>query len=457
MTPLYDLVINDGTIATTSGKYKTDIGIKNGVIITLEQNLSSADTVARYNADQLLVLPGCIDSHMHLWEPGLVADPDFRAGTLAAIAGGITTIIDHPLTIPEVTNIEIFQEKVKIGEQSSYSDFALHAGVAHDNFNELKKLWEAGCTAFKIFMCESGSKIAGLSSGELLAVFRIIGEFGGRVILHAEDQSMVEYNKIQLDNSQRIDYLAFSDWRPEIVEIEAIHRALLLIKGTGVKAVFAHTTVPDGVQMVQNAKMEGLDVIVETCPHNLYLTTEHLREKGPWVTYSPPVRKPETVERLWNQLAEGLITTMGSDHGPVDRNKKISGEQNIWKSQFGIPGTETMVPLMLNAVLENKISLERMVSILSLNPAQIYGLYPQKGVIQIGSDADFTIVDLNKTRTLEAEKMYTSCGWIPYEGWKIKGQVVSTIVRGNVVMDQGKVLGHPGFGKFISRKNLDSN
>jgi allantoinase len=451
MTPLYDLVIHGGTIATTAGKFKSDIGIKNGIITTIAQDLLSADTVARYNADHLLVLPGCIDSHMHLWEPGLVAAPDFRAGTLAAIAGGITTIIDHPLTIPEVTNLEVFQEKVKIGEQSSYTDFALHGGVAHENFNDLKTLWDAGCTAFKIFMCESGSKVAGLPSGELLAAFRTIGEFGGRVILHAEDQSMLEYNKIQLDKSNRTDYLAFSDWRPEIVEIEAIHRALLLLKGTGVKAVFAHTTVPDGVQMVEDARREGLDVIVETCPHNLYLTTEHLREKGPWATYSPPVRKPETVERLWKQLAEGLITTMGSDHGPVDRNLKISAEQNIWKGQWGIPGTETMVPLMLNAVMENKISLERMISILCQNPAQVYGLYPQKGVIQVGSDGDFTIVDLNKTNVLEAKNMYTSCGWIPYEGWEVKGQVVTTVVRGKVVMDHGKILGQPGFGKFISR------
>jgi allantoinase len=453
MTPQYDLVIHGGMIATSHGRYKSDLGIKEGKIITISLDLSSADTAARYDAGGLLLLPGCIDSHMHLWEPGLVAAPDFSAGTLAAIAGGVTTIIDHPLTIPEVTNVEVFQEKIKIGERSSYTDFALHGGVAHDNSADLIKLWEAGCTAFKIFMCESGSKVAGLPSGELLAAFRTIGAFGGRVIIHAEDQSILEYNKIKLDESGRVDPLAFTDWRPEIVEIEAIHRALFLMKGTGVKAVFAHTTVPDGVNLVKAAKADGLDVIVETCPHNLYLTTEHLREKGPWVTYSPPVRKPESVERLWNQLAEGLITTMGSDHGPVDRTLKVSGEHNIWNSQFGIPGTETMVPLMLNAVLEEKISLERMVSILSENPARIYGLYPRKGAIQIGSDADITIVDPARETILEARKMQTSCGWIPYEGWKLKGRVISTIVRGNMVMDRGQILGKPGYGKFLARTN----
>ena len=451
MTQRYDLVIQGGTIASSTGKYRSDLGIKNGQIATIALDLSAADTAARYDATGMLLLPGCIDSHMHLWEPGLVAFPDFKAGTLAAIAGGITTIIDHPLTIPEVTNVEVFQDKIKIGERSSYTDFALHGGVALDNSSDLIKLWEAGCTAFKIFMCKSGSKVAGLPTGDLLAAFRTIGEFGGRVIIHAEDQSMMDYNKKKLDEAGRIDPLAFVDWRPEIVEIEAIHRALFLMRGTGVKAVFAHTTVPDGVEMIRDAKQDGLDVIVETCPHNLYLTTEHLRERGPWVTYSPPVRKPESVDRLWNQLAEGLITTMGSDHGPVERALKVSGEQNIWKSRFGIPGTETMVPLMLNAVLENKISLERMVSVLSENPAQIYGLYPRKGTIQIGSDADVTIVDPNRTTVLEAEHMQTSCGWIPYEGWKLKGQVISTVIRGNVVMDRGEILGQPGFGKFVAR------
>lgn len=451
MTFQCDKIIEGGTIAGTNGCYRSDIGITDGRIAAIALDLSSEKAKSRIDAKGLTLLPGCIDSHMHLWEPGLVADPDFRSGTLSAVAGGITTIIDHPLTIPEVTNVEVFEEKKKLGEATSYTDFALHGGVALDNADELNKLWEAGCTGFKIFMCESGSKVAGLPSGELLAAFRKIGSFGGRVIIHAENESMMAYNKKQLDAAGRIDPLAFVEWRPEIVEIEAIHRALFLMRGTGVKVVFAHTTVPDGVEMAQAARRDGLDVLVETCPHNLYLTTEHLKALGPWVTYSPPVREPASVERLWQQLAEGKICTMGSDHGAVDSKLKVPGEKNIWNSQFGIPGNETMVPLMLNAVLDGRISMEQLVAILAENPARVYGLYPRKGTIQIGSDADFTIVDTSGTTVLEAAKMQTACGWIPYEGWKVKGKLCKTIIRGEVVVDEGKVVGKPGFGKFLAR------
>jgi dihydroorotase-like cyclic amidohydrolase len=172
------------------------------------------------------------------------------------------------------------------------------------------------------------------------------------------------------------------------------------------------------------------------------------------VTFAPPVRDQERANRLWKQLSQGLIVTMGSDHGPVDAALKRSGESNIWNCQFGIPGAETMVPLMLNAVALGRITLERMTSLLSEMPARMYGLFPQKGIIQIGSDADFTIVDLEQSYTLSAQDLQTSCKWIPYEGWKLTGKVTHTILRGKLMVEEGKVLGKPGDGRFLKR-NLE--
>ncbi len=403
MNKEYDLIIKNGTLVTPRGQYKADIFAKDGRIAVIARELSPTKADQQIDAEGLHVLPGCIDSHMHLWEPGLVAREDFRDGTRTEAAGGITTIIDHPLTIPEVLDTKVFYEKRALGERTSYIDFALHGGVGLDNLHELKALWQAGCTAFKIFMCESGSQVAGLDSGRLLAAFKEIGSFAGTAILHAEDESMIRANKRMLDEQGRKDYLAFTAWRPAEAEIEAIHRALFLLQDTGARAIFLHTTVPEGVEMVTQARADGLDAWVETCPHNLYLSEEHLAALGPWATYSPPVRSPERVQKLWQQLEKGLIITMGSDHGPVDRKLKESGVDNIWKEQFGIPGAETMLPLMLNAVNEKRITLERLVAILAENPARMYGLYPHKGVIQVGADADFTIVDLarplaNKSR-----------------------------------------------------------
>ncbi|MDY6845673.1 MAG: amidohydrolase family protein, partial [Chloroflexota bacterium] len=191
----------------------------------------------------------------------------------------------------------------------------------------------------------------------------------------------------------------------------------------------------------------------ETCPHNLYLTHDHLEKYGSWVTFSPPVRNADTASSLWNQLKKDYIFTVGSDHGPVEKKLKEMGTSNIWKGQYGIPGAETLVPLMLNAVSEGRLSLEQITGLLSENPARLYGLYPQKGIIQIGSDADFTVVDMNSTYSLNAENMQTSCGWIPYEGWEITGKVVYTILRGSPIMKFGEITGEPGYGKFIRRRN----
>jgi dihydroorotase-like cyclic amidohydrolase len=285
-----------------------------------------------------------------------------------------------------------------------------------------------------------------------LAALKVIGSFGGTVLLHAENEDMLRWNRVQLDAAGRVDPLAFVEWRPPEVETEAIHRALFLLQGTGAKAVFVHTTVPEGVELVQKARLDGLDVWVETCPHNLYLTHAHLSECGPWVTFSPPVRDAERVDRLWIQLANGLISLMGSDHGPVDARLKEAGASNIFKGQPGIPGAETLVPLMLNAVVKGKISMERLSDILAETPARMYGLFPHKGVIQVGSDADFTVADLSQDYRLEADKMHTSCNWIPYEGWEITGKVTHTILRGKIVMENGNILGNPGDGHFIRRQ-----
>ena len=450
---IYDIILKGGTIVSPQNHFPADIAVRNGKIVAIAENLNLADANAVLFLKDQHILPGCIDSHMHLWEPGLIAEYDFKDGTRASAAGGVTTIIDHPLTIPEVLNRKIFEEKVLLGERTSYTDFALHGGVGLDNLADLPGLWQAGCTAFKIFMCDSGSKVAGLSDGQILAAFRMIGSFGGTVLLHCENEMMLRYNREVLQKAGRKDNAAFVEWRTPEVEAEAIHRALFLLRNTGARAVILHTTIPEGVGMVTEAKQQGRDIWVETTPHNLYLTHKDLREKGPWVTFAPPVRDESSADQLWELLRDGFIDTVGSDHSAVDPKTKETGENDTWKGQFGVPEGETLVPLMINAVAEGRITLERLVTVLAETPAHLYGLYPQKGTIQVGSDADFTIVDLNQSHTLRAKDMYTACRWIPYEGRQIKGQVTHTILRGKIIAKNGKILGSPGDGKFIPRNS----
>ncbi len=448
---MYDLTLVGGTLVSPRGRFRADLGIKNGRIVSVADDLSRETSTRRIHLQDQFVLPGCIDSHMHLWEAGFVADPDFRSGTLTALAGGVTTIIDHPLTPPEVLDAAVFQDKVAIGERTSYIDFALHGGVGHGTLPQLKDLWQAGCTAFKIFMSESGCRVSALSNGELRAAFCEIGRLGGTALIHAENEAMLEFNKARLQAAGRKDPLAFLEWRPPEVEYEAIGRALRLLENSGARALFLHTTLPEGVDLIQQARRQGQNVYVETCPHNLFLTTEDLTHLGPWVTFAPPVRDPERAANLLEKLAAGEIHTMGSDHGAVEKSLKEIGLQDIWRSLFSVPDAETYVCLMLDAIHQGRLTLERLAAVQSENPARLFGLFPRKGIIQSGSDADFTIVDLQSTYCLHAGEMHTACGWIPYEGRQVTGRVTYTIVRGEILMENGSITGRPGFGKFIPR------
>ncbi len=446
-----DLIIREGTLVSPRGRFTADIAVRDGRIAAIGRGLepSAADHVL--DAAGLFVLPGCIDSHMHLWEPGLAAEYDFRDGTRASAAGGVTTVIDHPLTIPEVLERSVFEDKVRLGEQTSYTDFALHAGVGLHNLDQLPGLWRAGCTAFKIFMCDSGSRVACLDDGRILAALRSIAAFGGIALLHCENEAMLNYNRDALQAAGRKDGMAFVEWRPPEVESEAIHRALFLLAQSRARGVILHTTLAEGVDMVTCARQAGTDAWVETTPHNLYLSHSDLRRQGAWVTFAPPVRQEAGLEELWELLRRGAIHTVGSDHSAAYAASKQAGEEDIWQSQFGVPEGETLVPLMLNAVNAGRISLERLVDVLAETPARLYGLYPRKGILGVGSDADFILVDLQRRRTLRAREMYTACGWIPYEGWQIQGCVTHTILRGKIIAEEGKVCTSPGQGKFVAR------
>lgn len=448
---MLDLLLIGGTIVSPRGSFRGDIGVMSGKIKAISTDLSKEPATSTLSLIGQHILPGCIDSHMHLWEAGFVANNDFSSGTLTALAGGTTTIIDQPLTPPEVLNAEIFRAKRKLGENTSYLDFALHAGVGHGNLEFLSAMWDEGCTAFKVFMSDSGCKVAALSDGELKATFREVGRLGGIVLIHAENEAMLNYNLAALKAQGRKDPEAFLKWRPPEVELEAINQALHLLKGTGARAIFLHTTLPEGVDLIQDARRTGQDVYVETCPHNLYLTTEDFQRQGPWVTFAPPVRSPATAASLIEKLAAGKIHTMGSDHGAVEKSLKEIGLQDIWQALFSVPDAETFVCLMLNGVSKGQLTLERLAAVQSENPAKLYGLFPQKGIIQVGSDADFTVVNLQEKWIIHAEEMHTACGWVPYEGMQITGKVTHTIVRGRVLMQNGTILGIPGFGKFIPR------
>ena len=404
------------------------------------------------DARDLVVLPGVIDPHSHLWEAGFVSGPDFADSTASAAAGGITTVIDMPLTVPEVLDAKILREKARLGERTSHVDFALHGGVSPHNLAELEPMWREGATAFKIFTCDTGCPMAGLiDDADLLQAMQTIAGFGGLATFHAENNELLAANLARLRQAGRTDNLAFAEWRDETAELEAINRILFYAGRTGVRVNIVHVTSPQGVALVAEARAKGVDATAETCPHYVYFTDQDIAERGTWVTCSPPVRGPDAREGMRALVSDGAVLTVGSDHGPVDPALKRRGSNNVLDGQPGFPGNETMVPLLLNLAAEGICSLERLAALTAEAPARLYGLYPRKGVIAEGSDADFTIVDPGAEWTISAERLVGKAGWTPYEGLSVRGRVEATVVRGRVVARHGQVAAEPGGAAFIRR------
>ncbi len=446
------VLIRGGLIVSPRQSIRADILVKDGVIAAIGRDLPVSPAARIIDVGGLTVLPGVIDPHSHLWESGFMSDPDFADSTASAVAGGITTIIDMPLTVPEVLDAETFIEKARLGERTSHTDFALHAGVSPDNLPGLAAMWNEGCTAFKIFTCETGCPMAGLTNDyDLSEAIRVIGSFNGLAAFHAENDDLLNGNLARIRRDNRTDNMAFVEWRNETVELEAINRILFFASCFGTRVNIVHVTSPAGVALVERARADGVNATAETCPHYLYLTSEDIAAQGAWVSCAPPMRGQDARDGMRTLMADGSILTVGSDHGPVDPALKRRGSNNILDGQPGLPGNETMVPLLLNLAASGLVSLNRLAEVAAEAPAILYGLFPRKGVIAVGSDADFTIVDPEYNWTIKAENLVGKSGWTPYEDLRVSGKVELSIIRGRVAAEDGRPVQEPGLAAFVRR------
>jgi dihydroorotase-like cyclic amidohydrolase len=357
-----------------------------------------------------------------------------------------------PLTVPEVLDAGTLVQKARLGERTSHVDFALHGGVSPDKLASLEGMWLEGCTAFKIFTCETHCPMAGvIDDADLVEALTIIARLRGLATFHAENNELLVANLARLRAEGRADNGAFLAWRTETLELEAINRILFYAERTGARVNIVHVTSPDGVALIRRARERGVDATAETCPHYLYLTEDDILDRGAWVTCAPPMRSRAARDGMIALVDFGDILTVGSDHGPVDPELKRRGSNNILDGQPGMPGNETMVPLMLDLAARGVTSLERVAEVCSEAPARLYGLYPRKGAIEIGSDADFTVVDPERAWTIRQDVLIGKTGWTPYEGLDVRGRVAMTIIRGRVVARDGRVVSRPGHAAFVPR------
>ncbi len=442
-----DLIIKGGKVYSPYGFFDGGVIIDSGRIVSLTKTSGSIDAERVVDATGKVVLPGMIDMHIHFRDPGFTEREDFETGTTAAAAGGVTTVVDMPNTVPSVTSVEALKEKIKNADRKAVVDFALIGGAGDVEPQALMGMAEEGVVAFKTFMTARFKELAA-SDGQMLDNFKTIAGTGLPCLIHAENQDIVSRWMEKAIESGRVDPIAHCDFRPPIAEVEATMRTIILAGETDVDLHICHMSAKGGVEVLAWAKANGRKVTGETSPNYLLLNEESMKSLGPYAKIDPPLRKEADQKALWKALNDGTVDVLASDHAPYPRAEKEKGWANIFDAPSGGVGVETSLPLMLDCVDKGLVSLERLVEVFSVNPARLLKLYPRKGALMPGSDADIVVVDLKKEYEIKAELLHSKEKTTAYDGYKVKGAPLTTIVRGEVVMENRILQGRPGFGEF---------
>lgn len=448
-----DLILTGGRLANTEEIFDAAIGVQNEKIAWIGSPGLLPPAARVIDLKGKVVMPGVIDPHIHFQDPGFTDREDFEHGTMAAAAGGVTTALSHPLDLPPTTTFEALREKENAYEGKAYIDYGIHIGATADNTGLLEDLWlHSGATAVKMFMCFSVKEFPFVSDDVLYRTLEKVAAMHAVAIIHAESEGILKVAEQRVRASGRKDGPAYNLTHPKQAEIEAITRAICYLEMTGAEGVILHVSTAEGLRLIHAAKERGVRVWAESAPHLFQFTAEDMDRKGPYLKFSPVMHDRENQREMWELLGRGYVDYIGSDHSPYTLEEKQRGENDIFLAPNGIPGVETSLAVFLNGVNEGKLTLPQLVKMTSYNTARIYGLAPEKGSLAIGTDADFTIVDLNLEKVIAPEELKSKCKWSPYTDVTLKGWPVMTIVRGEVVYAQGKIEGRKGFGKYLKRK-----
>ena len=447
-----NVLVKGGTLVLPVGLIKADVLVEDGVITAIGRGLSAQGVDQRIDASGKLVLPGIIDEHVHMREPGLTHKDNFTNGTKAAAAGGVTTVLEMPNTLPPVDSRRVFEEKKVLLEPKAYVDFGLY-GVIHDsNADNFDELVHAGAVGFKIFMGPTTGNIPSPSDGTLYEILLKSAKYGVTLAFHAENWDLVKHFTSKIKSSGRSDPRAHLEARPVICEVEAIQKLILFSKKTGGRVHIVHMSAEEGVELLKQAIFEGLNVTGETCPHYLTLTADDYSKYGNLMKVNPPVREKHHQDALWNAVKKGVICALGSDHAPHTREEKL---KEVWEASAGFTGVQTFLPLMLDQALRGKLPLTKISELMSVNPAKLFGIYPRKGTLRVGSDGDLVIVDPNGETVISEENLYAKYPVTPFIGWRLKGEVKYTILRGTIIAVNGKVVGEAR-GRWVSRIQVEN-
>jgi allantoinase len=438
-------LISNARILLEGKLVRASIMIADGKIKSISRsNHSSSDE--QIDAKGRIVLPGLVDGHAHLYDPAFTYREDFTSGTSAAVAGGVTTVVEMALTTPVDSPYRV-RTKIEEGKRSSLIDFSLHAGMMNlNNLGNIPAIAELGVRSFKTFTC----KPYYADDHTLMSLMRETTMQHSLLNLHAEDEATANENMQRLLDAGRKDPMAHAEWKPNLAEARAVEKIIQFARGLGARVHISHMSTRQGVDAVRKAKRQRVRITTETCPHYLTFTRKDMKKQGPYLKMNPSLKGPEDMEALWRGLRDGTVDIVTSEHAPGTRAEKEPGWTDIWKAWGGVPAIETMLPVLLSeGVSRHRLTLPRLQRVCCENPARTFGLYPRKGVIQRGADADLVILDLKLKKKVRAEDLHQKVGWTPYEGWTLKGWPVLTMRRGQVAYRNEELLGKPRSAEFL--------
>lgn len=455
---MYDLLVKNGKIVTADCVFSGNIAVKEGNIAAVLLAGEEPEAKKVIDAKENYVFPGAIDTHAHLNDPGYEWREDYEHGTAAAAVGGYTTIIDMPLqNEPAMTNATIFDKKFQKVSPNAYVDYCFWGGLIPDNFQDLKGMDEKGCVAFKSFIGPVSPDYSSLNYGQVYEAMQIIHEFDGRAGFHCEDFAAIKWQEQRMKKEGRLDWKGFLESRPVVAEMVATVDVIELAKATGCKAHICHVSSPDVAQKIKEAQQEGYDITAETCSHYLSMTDEDVIKNGPLFKCAPPLRSQEEVDRLWTYVEDGTFSGIASDHSPCsydEKFKEILGNKietpfDVWG---GISGIQSGFQVSFHeGCVKRGISPTVLANAMAKKPAEAFGIYGKKGDIRTGFDADFIIVDADKEWEITEDSLLYVNKISAFVGMKGKGLPVCTIVRGEVVAEDGKVVGEKGFGNLVKK------
>ena len=448
MTVTADIVLRNGTLVYPDGVREGSLAIKDGKIFAIGDDAAMPPAAETLDATGMHILPGAIDAHVHFREPGYTHKEDWQTGTAAAAMGGVTTVFEMPNVNPPTAGKVELAQKHALAAAKAHVDYGLYGLLGEENLANLEDLIAGGVIGFKCFMGNTFGNLPAPSTGAMLEGFEIVARHGKRISLHAETASIMARRQKHLQTAGRNDPLAHLAARPAVVAIEAVSRAAILAEWTGARIHVLHISSAEELRPLREAKARGVDITGETCPQYLLLGAEDYGRLGGRIRVNPPVREARNQGPIWDALKDGTIDMIATDHAPHVPEEKL--REAIWDCDCGFPGVETQMALMLTEVNAGRMSISDYVRWTSYNPARAWGLFPRKGILRAGADADIVLVDLRRSSMICDADLQSRAKITPWNGRAVRGVPVHTLVRGRfVVRDRQLIADTKGWGQSV--------